>query len=375
MNMKRQQNKVKALSHPIDELKAAILKKVLLLSVLVLGLLSSVKGQDFHYSQFYNAPFNLNPALTGIFKGDVRAMANLRSQWHSVPVDYLTVTMAADQQFVRRTAKPGFFSAGIAFNYDKAGYSKLQLVNLGLTGSYTQKLSSTFFATVGAGLGVGQRSFKTGALTFDRQFDDGRGTYDGTLPTGEDFSNTSNFYLDFSAGVNFRLQSLQEPALIDRLEKRSKLDFGIGFFHLNRPDQSFLEGDKAPLTMRLSPYLSGTLQVGKSFDLVGHLTAQWQKPYTEYLGSLGVRAHIDKRLGHQIALTLGVGYRFNNDFGDSFNPGIELSYNAWEAGFTYDINVSDFNVATLSRGGPEFSIRYYLRKVRALPFYRVCPLI
>lgn len=375
MNMKKLQRRALTLPHPIDELNAIMLKKALLLSVFILGMICSLNAQDFHYSQFYNAPLNLNPALTGIFKGDVRAMGNLRSQWHSVPVDYLTVTMAADQQFVRKTAKPGFFSAGIAFNYDKAGYSKLHLVNLGLTGSYTQKLTNTFFTTVGAGLGVGQRAFNTSALTFDRQFDDGRGTYDETLSNGENFSNTSNFYLDFSAGVNFRLQSLQEPALVDLLNKRSRLDFGIGFFHLNTPDQSFLEGDKAPLTMRISPYLTGVVQVGKSFDVVGHFTAQWQKPYSEYLGGLGIRAHIDKRLGHQIALTLGVGYRFNNEFGDGFIPGIELSYNAWEAGFTYDVNVSDFNVATQGRGGPEFSIRYYLRKVRALPFYRVCPLI
>lgn len=363
------------LPYPFGKLNRKVLNKALYLFVLTLLLHSPLASQDFHYSQFYNAPLNLNPALTGIFKGELRAMGNLRSQWSSVPVDYLTVTLAADQQFVRKTAKSGFFSGGIAFNYDQAGYSKLHLVNLGLTGSYTQRLSSTFFATVGGGLGLGQRAFKTGDLTFDRQFDDGRGTYDETLSNQEDFSNTSNFYLDFSAGLNFRLQSLQEPALVDRLDKRSKLDAGVGFFHLNTPDQSFLEGDKAPLSMRISPYLTGTLQIAKSFDLTGHLTAQWQNPYTEYLGGLGIRAHIDRTLGHQIALTLSGAYRFNKDFGDSFAPGIELSYNAWEAGFTYDLNVSEFKVATQGRGGPEFSVRYYLRKVRALPFYRVCPLI
>jgi type IX secretion system PorP/SprF family membrane protein len=350
--------------------------KTIYLSLLGICMHFALQAQDFHYSQFYNAPLNLNPALTGIFRGDARVAGIYRSQWSSVPVDYMTFSLSADKQFVRRTAKTGFFSGGLAFNYDRAGYSKLYLINVGLSGSYTKRFTQTFFGTVGAQVGVGQRAFKTGDLTFDRQFDDTRGTYDPNLSNGEDFSNTSNMYVDFSAGLNLRLQSLRDDALVDRLEKRSKLDVGLGFFHLNRPDQSFLEGDKAPLSMRLSPYLLGVVQLGKSdFDLVANATAQFQNPYREYLGMLGIRYHLSRDLGNQVALQLGGAYRFNDDFGDAFVPGIELSYNAWEAAFTYDINVSDFNVATRQRGGPEVSVRWYLRKVRALPYRYICPLI
>lgn len=359
----------------ISEPKKIVLRRTLYLSLLAVFLPGWLLCQDFHYSQFYNAPLNLNPALTGIFRGDIRAMGNYRSQWTSVPADYMTITLAADKQFVHRTAKSGFFSAGLAFNYDHAGYSKLHLINLAVSGSYTQRITSKFFGTVGAQLGLGQRGFKIGDLTFDNQFDDGRGVYDGTLSSGEDFSNTSNLYGDFSAGINFRLQSLNEPVLIDRLDKRSKLDFGIGFYHLNKPDQSFLEGDKARLSTRLSPYLIGTLQIAKPVDLVGSATAQWQSPYTEYLGMLGVKLHLNRQLGKQLAVQLGGAYRFNKEFGDALIPGIEVTYNAWEAGFTYDINVSEFDVATRQRGGPEISIRYYVRRVRALPTFRICPLI
>jgi hypothetical protein len=47
-----------------------------------------VSAQDIHFTQFYAAPMNISPALTGIFAGESRLMTNFRSQWHSVPVDF-----------------------------------------------------------------------------------------------------------------------------------------------------------------------------------------------------------------------------------------------------------------------------------------------
>ena len=44
-------------------------------------LLFSGKAQDIHFSQFNMSPGNLNPAFTGFFDGDVRGVANYRSQW------------------------------------------------------------------------------------------------------------------------------------------------------------------------------------------------------------------------------------------------------------------------------------------------------
>ena len=38
-------------------------------------------GQDLHYTQFYNAHVNINPALTGIFNGDTRLSGKFRNQW------------------------------------------------------------------------------------------------------------------------------------------------------------------------------------------------------------------------------------------------------------------------------------------------------
>lgn len=351
-------------------------RKSLLLSLLVLASAVGVlRAQDFHYSQFYNAPLRLNPALTGVFGGDTRLSANYRSQWLSVPVKYKTFTVEADHKFIRRTDRAGFFAAGLALNHDRSGDSRLSWANVDLSGSYTRYLSRQWFLTAGIQAGFAQRSFKLDDLRFDEQFDPLPGRYNPNLPIGESFGRTSHVFFDLGTGINLRWQALQTNALVDRLDRRSQVDVGVGVFHLNRPDQSFVEDVRVPLPVRVSPYVKAVVQLGLEADAVGAFTAQFQQPYTELVGMLGLRLHLSRELGNQVAIQPGVAYRFNQNFGDAIIPTIELHFNTLHAGFSYDINISDFQIATDKRGGPEFFVRYIIKKVRPLPEFKICPLI
>ena len=336
-----------------------------------------VYGQDIHYSQFQNAPFTISPALTGIFKGDVRFMTNVRSQWEAVPVSYRTVTLAADMQFIDQYYKEGFFSGGIAFNYDYAGDSNFNWTNLGLSGSYTKKLSPFVYASIGLQGSVNQSAFNVRDLNFDVQYNSDRGVFDPSLPISENFNNTSNTFVDFGAGFNLRFQGHDNNDLVDRLEKRSKLDVGVGFGHILGPDMSFTEGTSLPLSMRVSPYLMSVIQITNNIDLVANGLAQFQNPYNEYVGMLGGKVHINRRLGNQLAIQLGLGYRFNEqfEFGDSYIPQLHVDYNNWSVGLSYDINVSEFEAATDGRGGPELSLRYVIMKVKPLENFKACPIM
>lgn len=365
-------------SSAIDHLSfqnTGILKRTILLLKTILLASLALPAQDIHYSQFYNAPLLLNPGLTGVFGGNTRFMANYRSQWASVPVDYQTFTAAVDHKFFGRRASNGFFSGGLAFNFDRAGYSQLTYVNLGLNGSYTRKLTNHFYATLGVQVGGTQRNFKLDDLTFDNQYDTNTGQVDFDLPTGESFNDKeTNSYFDLSTGINFRWQALSDAELVDRLEKRSRLDFGIGLFHLNKPNQSFIQGIDSPLNMRFTPYVSGALQLGKSIDLLGVASVQFQEPYNESVLGLGTLLYLNRSLGKQIALQLGALVRFF-EIADTFTPAIELHYNSWRVGFSYDVTVSEFNVATQRRSGPELSVQYIIKRVKPLPAFKICPLI
>ena len=268
-----------------------------------------------------------------------------------------------------------FFAGGVVLSQDISGVSRLQTVNIGLSGSYIKKLDPHVYASMGVQLSANQRAFQLGELTFDNQYDENRGIFEASNPIGETFASRNNFFFDVAAGFNIRFQSNDNAALVDRLEKRSKLDVGIGIAHITMPDQSFIDGATSRLSMRISPYAQGRLKLTKDVDLVGNFLGQFQDPYKEILVMGGATVYLSKKLGKQLAAQFDFGYRFNDEFGDAYFPGIELMYNGWRVGFTYDVNVSGFDVATDGRGGPEFSIGYVIRKVRPLPHFRACPLM
>ena len=65
-----------------------------------LFILNPLFAQDIHFTQYYNSPLNVSPALTGVFQQDMRIALNWRNQWRSVPVDYRTYSAAFDTKFM-----------------------------------------------------------------------------------------------------------------------------------------------------------------------------------------------------------------------------------------------------------------------------------
>src|ERR1700733_7808210 len=50
-------------------------------------------SQDIHFSQFFETPLLRNPALAGIFSGDLRIQGVYRTQWNSITVPYQTASL------------------------------------------------------------------------------------------------------------------------------------------------------------------------------------------------------------------------------------------------------------------------------------------
>lgn len=344
------------------------------LLLLVLPTLSY--AQDFHYSQFYNAPLHLNPALTGVFNGDTRIMGNYKSQWTDVPVDYKTVTLAVDKRFLGVSQDNGYFAGGVAFNYDRAGDSRLTWANLDLNLSYTRAFSQQVVLTVGGKAAGIQRSFSEDNLRFDSQFSDARGRFDPELPNRESFDRDGNFFLDFSVGANLRLQQKQTSYLVFRNDRRSKLDIGVALHHLTAPDQNFYDDEAVPLERRLSPYAIGVFQIpNTALDLMGAITFQNQGSfYDETVGMAGLRYWVKNTLAKQVSVMAGMGLRRDSNQ-DAYWPTFEVTYDNWRVGLNYDFNTSRFDIATENRGGLELSVRYIIRKVRPLPQFKSCPII
>ena len=68
---------------------------------LVLNNLRTEAQQDINFSQFYELPLLRNPALAGIFNGNVRFTAAYRNQWESITAPYRTMALGSEVKFFK----------------------------------------------------------------------------------------------------------------------------------------------------------------------------------------------------------------------------------------------------------------------------------
>lgn len=325
--------------------------------ILALGL----NAQDIHYSQVGNSPMNLNPALTGAFNGDHRLIANFRHQWKAIPVPYLQLAGNWDWRIRDKKEQQTPWSIGTVFNYDQAGDLELSLAQLGLNGSYAHRLvkEKNHFLVFGANANFGQRNFDPSGLHLGSQYHIKEG-HISTDPHGENFARTSRTIVDFGLGANLRLKSDST---------RSKLDLGIGAFHLNEPKMNFQDDIDDPLKKRLSLYGLGTLMLADKVDLLLHAMGQFQGPHQEIVFGAGGLFHLNQQKTRELALQAGLGYRID----DALIPWVALHWQSWQFHVSYDINTSPLRAATNRRGGPEVSVLYIIKHVPTMKYCELCP--
>jgi len=322
-----------------------------ILFVVILSI-CNLNGQDLHYSQFFNSPLNLSPGLTGVFDGEQRFHGNYKQQWKTVPVDYRSYDLGVDFNF-KKPGKKEYFSLGALINYDQAGDLSLSLVGINVSGSYTLNLGENSYLTPGIGLSFASRSHDNGKAFTGNQWD-GR-TYDPSIPA-EFIGSESLTYFDVNAGLNYRWYK----------SFRTFIDFGVGVYHLTAPSDRFKPNanytSKRP--QLYSFYGMFNLYLTKDIDLILNGLASIQDSYREVVLNLQGKIYLNNF--KTTALYLGGGMRFD----DAWYPMFAISINNIYVGLSYDFNISDFDIATDGKGGPEFSVRYI---IAALPtIYKPC---
>ena len=308
-------------------------------------------SQDIHWSQFYNSALNLSPALTGMQEGDMRFQVNYKNQWNRVPVGYKTLSATYDGKYYTPRLRNSMFGIGLSVNYDKSGYSKLEQQNIQILGSLTHRMGENHFLTGGIDIGFTQRAFDFSDLSFSNQWNGD--VYVPSLASREPNDGTSAKYVDFSVGINYHFQLPK---------KRTKVDLGVGLFHINEPiGNSFWADNTVFLPRRASFYGLATVYLAPNVDFIGSASFQYQIGHNEQLYSVAGRFHITKEKTKELALQFGAIFRNK----DAFAPAMEVHYKKqWQLAFTYDINFSPFKITTEKIGGPEFSLTYIITKPR-----------
>lgn len=312
-----------------------------------------------HFSQFYNAPLSLNPALCGAFDGDRRFAATYRNQWGSVPVPYETFFGAYGQKVFQPWLGDNWLGLGGAFTYDQAGDAALSWLQLAIISSFNWKAGDGHVLSSGLQLRFGQRALEPGQFNFADQFTDN--FFDPGAPTAESFASTSSGYFSLGAGLNWFYQ----PE-----DTRTRAWAGLGATHLNQPSISFLGEGNVEVPLLFNFHASGILEMTARWDLAVNLLGQGQGAYREIIGMAGGRYHLSLEKGRELALLLGAGYRLS----DALVGYLEVFYANWRFGLSYDVNTSPFIAATNRNGGPEFSVQYVISHVKPPKEFKACPI-
>ena len=106
------------------------------------------RAQDPRFSQYYASPWNLNPALNGVFNGKWRATVNYRDQWGSFlsPVPFRTYAAAFEHR-LQVGYGDDYASFGVGAMHDEAGTARFSQDKVQLGG----RISETTFRRQAAG--------------------------------------------------------------------------------------------------------------------------------------------------------------------------------------------------------------------------------
>jgi len=302
---------------------------------------SFIKGQDVHYSMFFNSPLNLNPGLTGIFNGEQRYHANYRQQWYQWPVGYQSFDLGGDMK-IKSEKNNNFIGVGALFNYDMAGDLNVRYNGVDLFGSYSIEVGSGFL-TPGIGLGIGFRNFDSSDAILG-EFWNGSSLAPANAndPLFSDSNQGNVTFFDVNAGVNYRFQK----------SFRNHLDLGFSVNNILGPDQVFYSAANynSNLFRKINLYGMFNWKVAKKIDFIANALYSAHGPYNEIVGNVQGKIYLTNE--YTTALYLGAGMRLD----DSWYPMIALQYNKIYAAFSYDLDTKDIQKG----GGPEFAVRYII---------------
>jgi len=205
---------------------------LLLFSFLIIAA-TTATAQDHIYSQFFNAPIYLNPALTGQFDGDLRVNMIYRSQWSAVGnLNYLTASIDYNLPKI---------GGGIGLMFNRSNEGSAYFVQNSVAGTYCYSVGSdNYVLSFGLQAGIDNRSVDYGKLIFADQIDPTSGFMPGSTSSAEAPVFNNRYYFDSGAGVNFVSGAFMAGAALQ---------------HLNTPNQSFT-GTPSPLPMRFTTHLS-----------------------------------------------------------------------------------------------------------------------
>jgi type IX secretion system PorP/SprF family membrane protein len=322
------------------------LHRKLLWASLIITMSQQVQSQDIHFSQFNEAPLLRNPALAGIFTGDLRFQAVYRTQWESVTVPYQTTSL--NGEFKLPVGKgEDFLTIGAQVLYDKAGEIGMTSTHILPAANYHKSLSGdrNMYLSLGFMGGMVQRRFDRSKVTTNSQFD---GTnYNGGLADGESFDKASYSYFDATVGLSFNAQIDDNPD--------NNVFAGVALHHFNKPSSiSFYGNSKLEMIPKWVYSGGARLSTSEQTYVTFHADYSKQGPYTEIIGGAIYTWKLDDEVDPKYLIHGGAFLRVN----DAVIPVAKVEMRPLAISVSYDANISKLSATTRGRGGFELALAW-----------------
>jgi type IX secretion system PorP/SprF family membrane protein len=317
-----------------------------ILFILFLFFKLKVFAQDFTFSQFYEQPVLRNPALAGLFKGDLRVSGIYRDQWASITVPFRTTSISIEYKSPVSNSND-FFTTGLQMSMDGAGDIRLKRTQLLPFINYHKSLSDEHDSYLSVAFMGGPvfSQFDPTQIKFGDQYRNGG--YSATNPTSQILQGNGYNYWDFWTGISYSTV----------FNNQLKLYVAGSIAHANNPKiKSVISSEAGGIASKYSFNLGINGKVNDRDYITAFVDYFTQGGNRQMIGGLLYGFSTQSTYDDQepTILYMGSFLRWN----DALIPVIKLSFNHTTIGLSYDINISKLNTVSNWRGGIELSMAY-----------------
>ena len=302
--------------------------------------------QDFTFSQFYEKPLLRNPALAGVFKGDIRVAAAYRSQWGSVTVPFKTTAVSIENKFPIGGSND-FLTVGLQMSADVAGDIRLKRTQLLPTINYHKSINGEKdeYISVAFMGGIAGNQFDPTQMKLADQWRNGE--FNPANGTMQRLDRTGYSYWDAATGISYS-SSLGEEA---------RFYLGAALYHLNKPKVAFNTlNEDVHLQERVMINGGFNMPVSDYANIVAFADYMIQGGNRQFLAGMMYGMNLNRYYDDPDPTTLYFGTFIR--WGDAFMPMTKLDIKNLSLALSYDVNISKLHVASNWRGGFELTAAF-----------------
>ena len=272
---------------------------------------------------------------------------NYRNVQYGGAIAYNSVSAMFDMPLLSKAAKEkrnaGFFSlsAGAASDKSNQGILNNTLGMLGLSYAIPIDKNETYVAAGFQGAYYQSRLNLNGV---ENAFGD---QYDAYGPIENSVSNDR-----LANGWSYGHFNVNTGISVFNNSRHNKWYVGLSALQVNKPYTDKLKTDSLRLKMGIGVQGGYKYITSTEDEVAFYMIMNWQGGAYRHYFDLSYVKYLSSVQGGA-AVGFGLGYRYD----DALVPNVELRYQKFIFGLSYDVNISSINAAGLKRNGLELSVR------------------